>query len=350
MDFSKIFLKGACPTHIGGQAVIEGVMMRGSSCSAIAIRLPNGEIHLKKEKLPKPSRAMKIPFVRGIFILFAAMLMGTRILMYSADVAEKYERENTEKEKKTSSGIEAALIRRFGENRIWNFMLAVSVIFAIVISLGVFAILPTLAVGMLKTYTDNTIVLNLVEGILRILIFITYVLAISKMKDVYRLFQYHGAEHKTIHCFENRKELTAENCKEFLTIHPRCGTSFFMFVMIISLVLFSFLGWPTVFIRTLLRIVFIPVIAGLSYELLKFAAGRDSRLIRILSVPGFWMQMITTNEPDEEQLEVAIAAMNAVLEDEGRQGSQLSGSNPEGLQICLPGNAETEKDVDSFNI
>jgi uncharacterized protein YqhQ len=192
-------------------------------------------------------------------------------------------------------------------------MLYTSVVLAVLITVGFFIILPTWALDLLALVTSNVVVLNLVEGLLRILLFVFYVLAISKMKDIHRVFQYHGAEHKTIHCFESGLELTPENCKPFYTLHPRCGTSFLMFVMIIALILFSLLGWPNLFWRITSRLLLLPVIAGMGFELLKWAGRSDNWLVKVLSLPGLALQKLTTKEPDIDQLEVAIAAMKAVM-------------------------------------
>lgn len=173
--------------------------------------------------------------------------------------------------------------------------------------------LPTVVVDLVSRITTNEILLNLIEGIFRIVLFIVYIAIISKMEDIRRVFQFHGAEHKTIHCFENKLELIPENAKKFYTLHPRCGTSFLMFVMIISLVLFSLLGWPDLLMRITSRLLLIPVVAGLSYELLKWAGRSDNIIVKILSLPGLYLQKLTTKEPDEKQLEVAIVAMKAAL-------------------------------------
>jgi uncharacterized protein YqhQ len=192
-------------------------------------------------------------------------------------------------------------------------MIAFSVAIAIAFVVGVFIIVPTVAVNFLGAYTDNAVVLNLFEGILRIIFFVIYIVVISRMKEIQTTFEYHGAEHKTIHCFESGLPLTPANASGFETLHPRCGTSFLMFVMIIALLLFSLLGWPDLLLRILSRIIFIPLIAGLSYELLRYAGSSDTALVRILSVPGLLLQKLTTRNPDNSQLELAIAALKAVI-------------------------------------
>lgn len=319
MDMSKIFLKDACPTPVGGQAILEGVMMRGMERTAIAMRIPDGRIHIKTRKNGNTSKWMKVPIVRGVFSFITSLVEGTKTLTYSADVLEYYDRklkdDKTDAESEKMGKIESLLSEKLGSQKLWSLMLAASVIFALAFSVGIFVLLPTAAVGWIKAYISSPILLNLTEGILRIVMFLLYLSAISKMDDIKRVFQYHGAEHKTIHCFENNLELTPENAQTFYTLHPRCGTSFLMFVMIISLILFSLLGWPNLLWRLVSRIILIPVVAGTSYELLKWAGRSDNIVVRILSLPGLYLQKITTNEPDEKQLEVAIASLKAVMVD-----------------------------------
>ena len=176
--------------------------------------------------------------------------------------------------------------------------------------------MPTALIGWMKAFVDNAVALNLIEGVLRILMFIAYIVVIARMKDIQRVFEYHGAEHKTIHCFENNLELTPANAQTFYTLHPRCGTSFLMFVMVISLILFSLLGWPSLIWRIASRLLLIPVVAGLSYELLKWAGRSDNIVVRVLSLPGLYLQKLTTRPPDDSQLEIAIVSLKAVLVDE----------------------------------
>ena len=312
MDFSKIFLKDACPTSIGGQAVLDGVMMKGPDRLAVTIRRPDGRLHIRTTPLKKSNKLRKIPILRGVFVFFDSLVTGMSTIMYSADVVADADDEEEEKGK-----FELWMEEKFGEKAVWNFFMYAAVVVALIVSIGIFILLPTAAVSLLGVITENHIVLNLAEGIFRMLLFVLYIWAISKVGDIKTTFQYHGAEHKTIHCFEKGLELTPENARQFYTLHPRCGTSFLMFVMVISLILFSLLGWPNLAVRLLSRILLIPVVAGLSYELLRWAGRSDNWLVRILSVPGLWLQKITTSEPTDEQLEVAIASMKAVLVPEG---------------------------------
>lgn len=311
MDMSKIFLKGACPTPIGGQAVMEGIMMRGLTRTAIAVRLPDGRIHLKTQRNGRSSRWMRIPLVRGVVSFVLSLIEGTKTLTYSADVLEYFMEEDEEEEE--PGRFEKWLTDRFGEQGIWNLMIALSVTIALVFSIAVFVLLPTAGIGWMGKFIHNSLALNLIEGVLRIAMFIIYIVLIAQMKDIKRVFEYHGAEHKTIHCFENGLELTPANAQGFYTLHPRCGTSFLMFVMVISLILFSFLGWPSLLFRILSRLLLIPVVAGLSYELLKWAGRSNNWFVEIMSVPGLYLQKLTTREPDDSQLEIAIAALKAVL-------------------------------------
>lgn len=311
MDMSKIFLKDACPTSIGGQALLEGIMMRGPERTAMACRLPDGRIYLKTTKNKASSKWMKMPIIRGVVSFVSSLAIGTGMLTKSADVQEYFMED--EDESYEPGKFEAWLTEKLGSQKIWNLMIAVTVLIALVFSIGIFVLLPTAVIDLLKPLTENAILLNLIEGILRIVMFIAYIVIIARMEDIKRVFEYHGAEHKTIHCFENNLELTPANAQQFYTLHPRCGTSFLMFVMVISLILFSLLGWPTLAFRILSRLLLIPVVAGLSYELLKWAGRSDNIIVRTLSIPGLLLQKLTTNEPNDEELEVAIVSMKAVL-------------------------------------
>lgn len=310
MDLKKVFLKDACPTKMGGQAVLDGIMMKGEDRTALAVRTGEDKIYIKTTKNKKHSKFAKLPLVRGVVTFVLSLVEGTGTLMTSAEILEKYSDDFQAEE---PGRFEKWIGEKFGDRALWNILLYSSVVFALVFSVGVFVLLPTWLVNVLSKVTENGIILNLSEGVLRILMFIGYVLLISKMNDIKNVFRYHGAEHKCIHCFENGLELTPENCGKFYTLHPRCGTSFLMFVLVISLILFSFLGWPSLAMRILSRILLIPVVAGISYEVLRWAGRSDNIVVRILSVPGLYLQKITTAEPGREQLEVAIASIKAVL-------------------------------------
>ena len=313
MDLSKIFIKNASPTKVGGQAVLDGIMMKGEHRTAVVVRFPDSTMHIKTEMLPEVKTWTKFPMLRGVFMFVSALVTGTKTLMYSAEVLESYEGEGAEvyEDDKVTIWLE----KKFGEKGAWNVMLYTSVVLALVFTVGIFIIAPTWVVNFFGRFTDNEVVLNLIEGAFRIMLFVIYVALISRMKEIRKVFQFHGAEHMCIHCFENGLPLVPENCQKFYTLHPRCGTSFLMFVMVISLILFSLLGWPDLLLRITSRLLLIPVIAGLSYELLRWAGRSDNWLVKVLSLPGLYLQKLTTRIPDEKQLEVAIAAMKAVLVD-----------------------------------
>ncbi len=311
-------MKNASPTKVGGQAIMEGLMMRGSRAIAIANREPCGNIHLVVEPLPERSKWSKIPVIRGVLAFVSSLVTGTGVLLYSAELLENLEKEQGEGEggsyAEEPDKLEQWLNSRFGEKAALNIMLYSSVVMAILLTVGLFIILPTLLMNFIKSLgLENVVLLNLFEGLIRICMFIIYVWAIAKMPEIHRVFQYHGAEHKTIHCFENGLELTPENAQSFYTLHPRCGTSFMMFVMVISLLVFSLFGWPNLGLRILSRLIMLPVVAGLSYELLQFTGRHNNACVKALSMPGILLQKLTTAEPTLRQLEVAIAAMNAVL-------------------------------------
>ncbi|MCI6011758.1 MAG: DUF1385 domain-containing protein [Firmicutes bacterium] len=311
MDLKKVFLKGACPTSIGGQAIMEGIMMRGPQRTAIAIRMPDGRIFMKTEPNPKGSRWGRIPLIRGVVNFVNSLVYGTKVLMYSADKLEEFYPEDYEKDK-----FDVWVEEKLGKEKAWKILMILSVVLALAMSIGLFMLLPTVVVGWMSHLTDSVLLMNLVEGIVRILIFMLYIVLIAQMPDIKTVFQYHGAEHKTIHCFENNLELTPENAQQFYTVHPRCGTSFLVFVMIIAVLVHALMGWPNVVLRVACRLLVLPLIAGLSYELLKWAGRSSNPVVKALSLPGLYVQKLTTREPDNKQLEVAIAAMKAVLKPE----------------------------------
>ena len=309
MDLKKIFLKDACPTKMGGQAVMEGIMMKGENKTALAVRLPDNTIRIETDKTKTYGKWMKMPLIRGVIAFVDSLVNGTKILMRSAEILEEADDEEYE-----PGRFELWLEKKFGSKGLWNIMLYTSVVLALAFTIGIFIILPTGAVNLLKHVTDSVFWLNFVEGVLRIALFVVYVWAVSYMPDIRRVFQFHGAEHKTIHCFENGLELTPENARQFPTLHPRCGTSFLMFVFIIAFACHFLLGWPSLALRIITRLLLLPVIAGLSYELLKWAGRSDNIVVKILSLPGLYLQKITTKEPDDEMLEVAIGAVNACMD------------------------------------
>lgn len=306
---SKLSHKVAKPTSIGGQALIEGVMMKGPKEIAIAVRTPEDEITVKKEPVEgivQKYKLNKIPFLRGGINLIDSMVIGVKSLNYSADIAMPDE-DNEEPSK-----FETFLEKVFGD-KLGDILVYFSVFVSLVISVGIFILGPTLLTGVLKNVIKSTVALNLIEGALRLTLFVIYIALISKMEDIKRVFQYHGAEHKTIYCYENGEELTVENVKKYSTLHPRCGTSFLFIVMMVSIIFFSMVGWQDPITRVVSRLILLPVVAGISYEIIRIAGKSQSALMSIVSYPGMMMQKLTTKEPDDKQIEVAIAALKGVL-------------------------------------
>lgn len=296
-------------TSIGGSAVMEGVMMRGPKKIATAVRKPDGEIALdirEVSQLVTKYRVNKIPIVRGVFSFFDSMICSIRSLMWSAEFFE------VEGEESTESKFDKWLENKFGD-KIKDIVIYFSLFVSLVFSIGLFFILPNLVTGFAGKFIESNALKTLIEGIIRIGIFLGYVLLVSQMEDIKRVFQYHGAEHKTIFCYEAGLELTPENARSMPRLHPRCGTSFLVFVMIISIIMFSFISWDNMWIRLGLRLLLLPLIAGLSYEVIRWAGKSKSKVVCAISRPGMWLQKITTREPDDSQLEVAIKSMQAVL-------------------------------------
>ena len=300
-------------TSIGGEALIEGVMMRGPENIAIAIRKSDGEIIVEKKPIKPMAKRHKffgLPIVRGAVGIIESMVIGMRSLMYSAEFVDLEEEEQTEPSK-----FEKFIERLFGD-KLFDVIIYASVAFALVFGIVVFMLLPNFIAGFLHFNKDTTagvISLNLFEGVIRIVLFVSYIALVSNVKDIQRVFQYHGAEHKTIHCYENEQELTVENVKKFTTRHPRCGTAFLFVVMIISILVFSFTGWYGVVLNAIIRLLLMPVVAGLSYEAIKFAGRSELKIMKLVSVPGLALQRFTTREPDGSQIEVAIEALRNVL-------------------------------------
>ena len=292
---------------IGGQAVLEGVMMKNGDKYAVAVRKPDGGIDFNVEDYPgvlAGNKLKKIPFVRGIFNFVDSMILGTRCLNYSASFYEEEEEE---------TGVDKALDKVSGGNGekvLTTFVTILSVAMAV----GIFIVLPYFLSGLLKDYIRNESLMTIIEGGIRIAIFILYILAISLMKDIRRLFMYHGAEHKCINCMEHGRPLTVRNVKRSSRQHKRCGTSFIFFVFIVSIVLFFFIRVDNTLQKVVLRILLIPVVAGISYEIIRLAGRSNNILVRILSAPGLLVQKLTTKEPDEQMIEVAIAAVEAVFD------------------------------------
>jgi uncharacterized protein YqhQ len=290
----------------GGQAVMEGVMMRGSKAMAVAVRQPDGEIIIHTEPLNPDIYTgwlSKVPFLRALTSLWDVLVLGIRTLMFSADVALG------EEEVEFSGPIA------------WG-TVAVSFVFGI----GLFFVGPLLLVGLVDRYIESSFLSNIIEGVIRMVIFVAYIWLIGRMPDIRRVFAYHGAEHKTINAYEADAELTPAEVARHSTAHYRCGTAFLLSVMVISILIFSLLGRPPMALRILSRIVLIPVVAGVAYEYIKFTnRHRDNRIIRAISAPNLALQRLTTREPDTSMLEVSITALKRVLEDEGGELAAESG-------------------------
>lgn len=281
----------------GGQALIEGVMMNGRHNTAIAVRKADGTISVRMEELNRWGDKHKFltwPLVRGSVNLLESMIIGFKALTYSANESAEYEEEELS-------------VRD----------IAISVAIALVLGIGLFFVLPVILAHLLTPLVSGSFGQNLIEGLIRVAVFLIYVAAISNMKEIARVFQYHGAEHKTIHAYEHDRELTPTNCQEYPTLHPRCGTSFLFIVMIISIILFSFLGVDNFAWRIISRVILLPVVAGVSYEFLKFSGKHiDNKIVKVLVYPGLMLQKLTTKQPDEDMLEVAIVALQKVREKE----------------------------------
>ncbi len=287
---------------IGGQAVMEGVMMRNGKNYAVALRLTDGSIHVdKKEAKSQDDIWYKIPIIRGIFNFIDSITVGMTTLMDSATYFEEEQVELTEEQ-------EAAKKKKEKVEMTGTLLLS------IVLALGIFVALPYFFSRFIGRFIDSESVLALIEGIFRIVIFIGYVLLISQMEDIKRVFMYHGAEHKCINCIEHGMELNVENVRKSSKQHKRCGTSFLLFVLVISVFVFMFIRFDSPVVQLLCRLLLIPVIAGISFEFLRLAGRTENKIVALLSKPGLWLQNLTTREPDDEMIEVGIASVEAVFD------------------------------------
>lgn len=296
--------KKQCYSGIGGQAVLEGIMMKNNENYAVAVRKPDGEIELELENyqgLLHGNQVKELPFIRGIFNFVDSLILGTRCLNYSASFYEE-EEEVSVKESKISPETADKLMN------------TIVMIIAIALAVGIFIVLPYYVSSLLDGFIRNRSLMLIIEGLIRILIFILYVGSISLMKDIRRLYQYHGAEHKCINCIERGRPLTVKNVMRSSRLHKRCGTSFIFFVLIVSIILSFFIVVENPVQKVILRILMMPLVAGISYELIRLAGRSDNVLIGLLSAPGMAIQRMTTKEPDESMVEVAIAAVEAVFD------------------------------------
>ncbi len=313
-------------TSIGGQAIIEGVMMKGPFKTAYAVRKPDNEIvcEIKENGTKTYPKICKLPIIRGCVNFIDSLVSGMKALMFSASFMDLEEEEETE------SKFDKWLEDKFGD-KIKDIVIYVSIALSLCLSVGLFILLPSAITGAVEWLLSKSFLAavaqtkaftGICEGIVRMVIFLAYLALVSKMPDIQRVFEYHGAEHKTIACYESGEELTVENIKKHTRFHPRCGTSFLLFVMIISIIVFTLLprfdGYikiVQILLRMLTRLALMPIVAGLSYEVIKFAGRSKSKFVALLTKPGLWLQRLTTREPNGEQIEVAIKSMTAVIPD-----------------------------------
>jgi len=296
--------KKICASGIGGQAVLEGVMMKNKELYAVSIRKPDGEIEVDQAEYHSIAHGLKIakvPFIRGIFNFLDSLILGMRTLDFSAGF---YEDDNAK---------ETKLDKALGDKseKVFSFL---TVGFSLVIAIALFMILPYYLSTFLEKYVRNSSLLAIFEGLIRLAVFLIYIVAITCMQDIRRLYQYHGAEHKCINCIERGRMLTVKNVKRASRLHRRCGTSFLLFVMIVSIIVFLFITVSNPVYKVLLRIALLPVIAGISYECIRLAGRSDNIIVRILSAPGLCLQLLTTKEPSEDMIEVAIKSVEAVFD------------------------------------
>ena len=295
--------------RIGGQAVIEGVMMKNMDRYAVSVRKPNGKIETKVEEcvsFAEKHPLFQLPVFRGMVNFLESMVIGMKTLNYSASFYE-------DEEEQTESRTEQLLEKILGE-KAEKIIMGIVLVFSLAISIGLFLILPYIASEALGKLIRNEYVILFMEGIIRIAIFLGYIVLISRMEDIKRVFMYHGAEHKTINCLEAGVPLTPENVDNFSRLHKRCGTSFIFIVMIISMVFFFFIRVDTIWLRIVLRLLFLPLVAGVSYEFIRLAGSSDHPLVQIFSKPGLALQRLTTKEPDHSMIEVAIASVEGVFD------------------------------------
>ena len=294
---------------IGGQAVLEGVMMKKGDLYAVTVRKPDGELVVDTEEFHGVLHGNKLkntPFIRGIFNFVDSLVLGTRTLNYSSQFFDD------ESAKETSFD---QWFKKVFKDKADNVVAGVTVVLSIVLAIAIFMVLPYLISSLLESFVRNNTILAIIEGIIRLAIFVGYVVLISAMEDIKRVYMYHGAEHKCINCIERGRELTVENVMESSRLHKRCGTSFMLFVMMISIIVFMLIKVDDPMMRVLVRILLVPVIAGISYEVIRLAGNNSSNiLVKIISAPGMWLQTLTTKEPTEDMVEVAIKSVEAVFD------------------------------------
>lgn len=291
---------------IGGQAVMEGIMMRHGDEYSVAVRKPNKEIAIKKEpykSIIKNKKIKSLPIIRGVLAFFDSLIVGTKCLMYSSSFYEE-EEEQAPKTKAQQSK----------QERKDQLLMYVMLVISLLISIALFFVLPYFVAGFLRKVTSSETVITIAEAIIRLALFLAYVLLISRLKDIQRVFMYHGAEHKCINCVEHGLELNVDNVMKSSREHKRCGTSFLFFVMVVSIIFFLFIRVPSPWLRIVVRLLLLPVIAGVSYEIIRFAGNSDNKIVGLLSKPGLAIQKLTTKEPTDDMVEVAIVAVEEVFD------------------------------------
>ena len=302
-------------TSVGGQALMEGVMMRGPKRLCCAVRRPDGGIETDIKELPPKKWYEKVPFVRGVFAMIGSMITGYRCLMYSADIAMQ-DSEDSEPESKLDKWLDEHLGEKFQ-----NALMACAALMGGVVAILLFSVMPTSVVGFVSRFMPlgrwGRVIL---EAVLKMAIFVAYLALCSRMKEIHRLFEYHGAEHKTIACYEAGEPLTVENIRKYPRFHPRCGTSFLILTLLVSIAVFSVIPWTGTALRVVYKLLFLPMVMGISYELLKLCGRTDNLLTHIIRAPGLWVQRLTVFEPDDSMIECAIQAVTPVLPENPEEG------------------------------
>lgn len=312
--------KTKCITSIGGQALVEGILMRGPKKTSIAVRTPEGAVSMEEkdtEMLRDRYSLLKLPILRGIASLYDSLSTGYRALSYSVEQSGMEEEE--------PSGFDRWLEEKFGD-KITGILMGAGTVLGLVLAVALFFVLPTFLFNLLRDHAAGSAISpwrSVFEGVLRIGIFIAYILFCSHVPEIHRLFQYHGAEHKTIFCYESDEELTVENVRRHSRFHPRCGTSFIVIMLLVGILVGFFIPFGNPFLRTAVKILCIPLIVGVGYELIRLCGRHDNVLTHIVAAPGLWVQRITTKEPDDSMIEVAIAAMKAVIPENGEDKISL---------------------------
>ena len=337
--------KGICYSGIGGQAVLEGIMMKNKDNYAIAVRKPNKEIEVEVDtyhSILHGSKVKEWPFVRGVFNFIDSMILGMKSLNYSSTFFEEEE----EKETKTDK-----FFSKLFKGKAEKIVMAITTIISFILAIGIFFIAPMLISSLFHKFVRNEALEAVLEGLIRVIIFLAYVMLISLMKDIRRVYQYHGAEHKCINCIESGKELTVHNVMRSSRLHRRCGTSFLLFVAIISIALFFFIRVDSMLLKIVYRVLLIPVIAGISYEIIRLAGNYDNAFTRIISLPGMLLQKLTTREPDRKMVEVAIVAVEAVFDwktyiEENFNQPEAVEEADETVEVSTEEPVDTDKDAD----